>query len=107
MPELPEVETVKRGLSPVLEGRVLTEVIQRRPDLRWSLPDRFGERLQGRQVLRLRRRSKWILIDLSGGPDGAESWMIHLGMSGRMLIDMPDQPPPQPSPFKGGRGFPA
>lgn len=83
MPELPEVETVRRGLEPVLAGRVLSQVEQRRPDLRWPLPDRFAARLQGRQVLRLRRRSKWLLLDL----DGDETWMVHLGMSGRMLID--------------------
>ena len=83
MPELPEVETVKRGLEPVLVGRRLVRVDQRRPDLRWPLPEDFGERLQGRVVLRMRRRSKWILADL----DGNETWMVHLGMSGKMLID--------------------
>ncbi len=83
MPELPEVETVRCGLEPVLEGRVLAHVDQRRPDLRWPLPDRFGARLTGRRVARLRRRSKWLLMDL----DGQETWMVHLGMSGRMLID--------------------
>ncbi|MEM7211278.1 MAG: bifunctional DNA-formamidopyrimidine glycosylase/DNA-(apurinic or apyrimidinic site) lyase [Pseudomonadota bacterium] len=88
MPELPEVETVRRGLEPVLEGHVLAEVVQRREDLRWPLPERFGARLQGRRVLRLRRRSKWILLDLDHGPDGDETWMVHLGMSGRMLIEM-------------------
>ena len=83
MPELPEVETVRRGLEPVLEGRVLARVDQHRPDLRWPLPERFAERLTGRRVERLRRRSKWLLLDL----DGDETWMVHLGMSGRMLID--------------------
>ena len=83
MPELPEVETVRRGLEPVLEGRVLAEVRQYRPDLRWPLPERFAERLEGRRVLRLGRRSKWLLLDL----DADETWMVHLGMSGRMLID--------------------
>ena len=83
MPELPEVETVRRGLEPVLEGRVLVHVDQRRPNLRWPLPDRFGARLQGRRVERLRRRSKWLLLDL----DGDETWMVHLGMSGRLLIE--------------------
>lgn len=87
MPELPEVETVRRGLEPVLTGRVLAQVDQRRPDLRWPLPDRFGERLRGRRVERLRRRSKWILADLDAGVDGPETWMVHLGMSGKMLID--------------------
>lgn len=90
MPELPEVETVRRGLEPVLQGRVLAEVIQRREDLRWPLPERFGERLQGRQVQRLRRRSKWILLDLDRGTHGEETWMVHLGMSGRMQIDGAD-----------------
>ena len=83
MPELPEVETVRRGLEPVLTGHVLARIDQRRPDLRWPLPERFAARLQGRRVLGLRRRSKWILIDL----DNDETWMIHLGMSGKMLID--------------------
>ena len=83
MPELPEVETVRRGLEPVLAGHLLAEVIQRRPDLRWPLPERFAERLTGRRVEGLGRRSKWMLIRL----DGDETWMVHLGMSGRMLID--------------------
>lgn len=86
MPELPEVETVRRGLEPVLDGRVLAHVDQRRPDLRWPLPPRFGDRLQGRRITALRRRSKWLLLDLDTGPDGGETWMVHLGMSGRLLI---------------------
>lgn len=83
MPELPEVETVRQGLIPVMEGHVLTRVIQRRPDLRWPLPERMVERLEGRRVLRLGRRSKYILADIEGG----ETLLIHLGMSGRMLIE--------------------
>ncbi|MEM7506698.1 MAG: bifunctional DNA-formamidopyrimidine glycosylase/DNA-(apurinic or apyrimidinic site) lyase [Pseudomonadota bacterium] len=83
MPELPEVETVRRGLEPVLIGRVLATVIQRRPDLRWPLPAQFAERLQGQRVTRLGRRSKYILTELEGG----ETWLIHLGMSGKLLID--------------------
>ena len=83
MPELPEVETVRRGLAPVMEGRLLIRVIQRRPDLRWPLPERFAERLTGRRVLRLRRRSKYLLADL----DGDETLIVHLGMSGRMLVE--------------------
>lgn len=90
MPELPEVETVRRGLEPALLGRVLAEVEQRRLDLRWPLPERFAERLQGRRVERLRRRSKWILIDLDSCAESYETWMIHLGMSGRMLIEPQD-----------------
>ena len=82
MPELPEIETVRRGLSPVMEGRLILEAEVRRPDLRWPLPERMAERLVGQRVERLRRRSKYILADLSSG----ESLLIHLGMSGRMLV---------------------
>jgi len=82
MPELPEVETVRRGLAPVMEGRVITRATVNRPDLRWPFPDRMADRLTGRAVLRLRRRSKYILADLSS----EETLLIHLGMSGRMLV---------------------
>lgn len=82
MPELPEVETVRRGLVPVLEGRRLLLVEQRRADLRWPFPDRFADRLTGVRVLTLRRRSKYLLADLGSG----EVLLIHLGMTGRMLI---------------------
>ena len=82
MPELPEVETVRRGLVPVLEGHAILHADIRRPDLRWPLPDRMADRLTGARVLRLRRRSKYILADLSTG----ETLLIHLGMSGRMLV---------------------
>lgn len=83
MPELPEVETVRLGLAPVLEGRMLARVVQNRLDLRWPLPDRFAERLAGRRIDRLRRRSKYLLADLDGG----ETLIVHLGMSGRMLVE--------------------
>ncbi|MFN4159294.1 MAG: bifunctional DNA-formamidopyrimidine glycosylase/DNA-(apurinic or apyrimidinic site) lyase [Gemmobacter sp.] len=82
MPELPEVETVRRGLVPVMEGRHITAVAVNRPDLRWPLPEGMGARLTGARVLALRRRSKYILADLSSG----ETLLIHLGMSGRMLV---------------------
>ena len=82
MPELPEVETVRRGLAPVMEGQVIAKAQVNRPDLRWPFPDRMAERLTGARVDRLRRRSKYILADLSTG----ESLLIHLGMSGRMLV---------------------
>ncbi len=81
MPELPEVETVCRGLRPKLEGRRLTRVLQRRPDLRFPLPDGFVERLEGRRVSRIDRRAKYILMHLDSG----EVLLCHLGMSGRML----------------------
>ncbi|MBK5927439.1 bifunctional DNA-formamidopyrimidine glycosylase/DNA-(apurinic or apyrimidinic site) lyase [Rhodobaculum claviforme] len=86
MPELPEVETVRRGLAPAMEGRVITAADVRRPDLRWPLPARMAERLTGARVGLLRRRSKYILADLSTG----ETLLIHLGMSGRMLVSHGD-----------------
>ncbi|GLS85172.1 formamidopyrimidine-DNA glycosylase [Cypionkella aquatica] len=82
MPELPEVETVRRGLIPAMEGRLIQLAEVNRPDLRWPLPANMPERLTGKRVLALRRRSKYILADLSSG----ESLLIHLGMSGRMLV---------------------
>lgn len=82
MPELPEVETVRRGLLPAMEGAVIERAEVNRPDLRWPLPERMAERLTGARVDRLRRRSKYILADLDTG----ESLLIHLGMSGRMLV---------------------
>ena len=88
MPELPEVETVCRGLESSLVGHQLTKVIQRRPDLRWPLPENFAERLQGRTVKRLYRRAKFILADL----DDDYVWMTHLGMSGRMFVHEEPEP---------------
>lgn len=82
MPELPEVETVRRGLEPVMAGRVIERAQVNRPDLRWPFPGRMAERLTGARIEGLRRRSKYILADLSTG----ETLLIHLGMSGRMLI---------------------
>ena len=82
MPELPEVETVRRGISPAMESAVIAQAEVNRPDLRWPFPVDMAKRLTGQQVLRLRRRSKYILVDLSSG----ETLLIHLGMSGRMLV---------------------
>ncbi len=82
MPELPEVETVRRGLAPVLEGRRILRADVRRPDLRWPFPEAMSERLTGARVLRLWRRSKYLLADLSTG----ETLLVHLGMSGRLLV---------------------
>ena len=81
MPELPEVETIVRGLRPQLEGRRLVRVIARRPDLRIPLPPRFADRLLGRTVTRLHRRAKYILADLDDGG----VLIAHLGMSGQWL----------------------
>jgi formamidopyrimidine-DNA glycosylase len=82
MPELPEVETVRRGLEPVLAGRTIARAEVRRPDLRWPFPPGLAARLTGARVARLRRRSKYLLADL----DGSETLIVHLGMSGRILV---------------------
>jgi formamidopyrimidine-DNA glycosylase len=82
LPELPEVETIRQGLEPVLAGRVIARAEVRRPDLRWPFPPRLAERLAGRRVAALRRRSKYLLGDLDGG----ETLILHLGMSGRLLV---------------------
>ena len=82
MPELPEVETVRRGLAPMMEGVVIARAHVNRPDLRWPFPPDMAKRLTGARITALRRRSKYILADLDRG----ESLLIHLGMSGRMLI---------------------
>lgn len=82
LPELPEVETVRRGLAPVMEHVRIAKATVNRPDLRWPFPDRMAERLTGRRIERLGRRSKYLLADLDQG----ETLLIHLGMSGRMLV---------------------
>ncbi len=82
MPELPEVETVRRGLLPAMENQRIVRAAVRRPDLRWPFPERMAERLTGKTVTALRRRSKYLLADLSSG----ETLIIHLGMSGRILV---------------------
>ena len=83
MPELPEVETVRRGLEPILVGNAFASVEQRRPDLRFPLPQRFGERLTGRRIEALDRRAKYLLARLDDG----EVLVMHLGMTGRFSID--------------------
>lgn len=82
MPELPEVETVRRGLLPAMEMTVITQARVNREGLRWPFPPGMADRLTGRRVLGLRRRSKYILADLDSG----ETLLIHLGMSGRMRV---------------------
>jgi formamidopyrimidine-DNA glycosylase len=82
MPELPEVETVRRGLAPVMEGRRVMRLVQNRPDLRFPLPERFAERVSGARIERLGRRAKFLVAELSTG----EALVMHLGMSGRFTI---------------------
>ncbi|MGB3387622.1 MAG: bifunctional DNA-formamidopyrimidine glycosylase/DNA-(apurinic or apyrimidinic site) lyase [Pseudaminobacter sp.] len=83
MPELPEVETVRRGLQPVLEGARIIRVEARRPDLRFPFPDNFAERLTGRRVLSLGRRAKYLTAHVEDGP----VLICHLGMSGSFRIE--------------------
>ncbi|MBB4009520.1 bifunctional DNA-formamidopyrimidine glycosylase/DNA-(apurinic or apyrimidinic site) lyase [Allorhizobium taibaishanense] len=87
MPELPEVETVKRGLAPSMEGRLLTRLELRRPDLRFPLPADFAARVEGRRIVSLSRRAKYLLIDLEDGL----SVLSHLGMSGSYRIERQDE----------------
>lgn len=82
MPELPEVETVVRGLRPHLVGRTFVAVAQRRADLREKLPRDFVRRLQGRRVVAVERRAKYILIHL----DDANMLVVHLGMTGQFVL---------------------
>merc|ERR1712026_459428 len=81
-----EVETVRRGLTPAMEGRRILSAEARRPDLRFAFPDRFAERLTGTVVERLDRRSKYLLARLGSG----ETLLMHLGMSGRFSVTAED-----------------
>jgi len=83
MPELPEVETVMRGLMPVMAGQRIVQADVRREGLRWPFPDRFAARLTGARVEGMQRRAKYILMALDSG----ESLLVHLGMSGKVTID--------------------
>ncbi|TIV71458.1 MAG: bifunctional DNA-formamidopyrimidine glycosylase/DNA-(apurinic or apyrimidinic site) lyase, partial [Mesorhizobium sp.] len=83
MPELPEVETVRRGLQPVLEGARLVKVEARRPDLRFPFPERFSERLTGKTVTALGRRAKYLTMHVEDGP----VLICHLGMSGSFRVE--------------------
>jgi len=82
LPELPEVETVRVGLRPVVEGHTFTDVETRRGDLRIAFPSDFARRLTGRKVTRLWRRAKYLMAELDSG----ETFVIHLGMSGRIAV---------------------
>ena len=83
MPELPEVETVRRGLAPVMEGRSFEHVETHRPDLRFPFPENFADRIAGTRLERLGRQAKFLTAHLSSG----EILIMHLGMSGRFTID--------------------
>jgi formamidopyrimidine-DNA glycosylase len=94
VPELPEVETVRRGLEPALVGATLVGIEQRRPDLRFPFPENFAERLQGRRVEALGRRAKYLLADL----DDSNVLIMHLGMSGSFRIEDPGRADPSTPP---------
>ncbi len=83
MPELPEVETVRRGLAPAMEGRRILAAQVRRPDLRFPFPPRFAQRIEGAIVKRLGRRAKFLTAELSTD----ETLIMHLGMSGRFSVN--------------------
>ena len=87
MPELPEVETTRRGLLPHVVGRTIAEVVVRNPNLRWPVPGDLRKRLKGEKVLAVRRRGKYLLFDFPKG-----HLLVHLGMSGRLSLIRDDAP---------------
>ncbi len=95
MPELPEVETVRRGLEPALSGARLSRVRANRPDLRFPLPEGFVQRLTGARILRLDRRAKYLLAPLDRG----DTLVMHLGMTGRFEIAAPEGGARRPGDF--------
>jgi formamidopyrimidine-DNA glycosylase len=97
MPELPEVETVRRGLQPAMEGAKITRLDLRRKDLRFPFQPDFAARLQGRMITSLGRRAKYLLADLDSG----DVLLMHLGMSGsfRVVSDAPNEKNVMPGAF--------
>lgn len=87
MPELPEVETVRRGLAPALVGQIFERVEVRRPDLRFPFPDGLKSRLEGTRITRLDRRAKYLVARL----DSREALVMHLGMTGRFHVQAPGE----------------
>jgi formamidopyrimidine-DNA glycosylase len=88
MPELPEVETTRRGIAPHVEGRRVAAVVLRRPDLRWPIPREVSELLPGQRIEAVERRAKYLLLHTQAG-----SALLHLGMSGVLRVLPPDAPP--------------
>lgn len=84
MPELPEVETVRRGLAPVMEDSTIVDAVVNRPNLRFPFPDQFAERLEGRKVISVGRRAKYLVLDL----DSDDVLIMHLGMSGSFRVEL-------------------
>ena len=92
MPELPEVETTRRGIAPYITGHHIAGVVIRNPKLRWPIPEHLGETLPGLKVCEVTRRAKYLLIDC-----GAGTLIVHLGMSGslRLLMATQSSTPPR------------
>ncbi len=90
MPELPEVETVRRGLAPYLEGRVIKKIRLNRADLRFPFPEDFCDHLTGAEIIALRRRAKYLLFDLQCARGDRRLWISHLGMTGRFELSSPE-----------------
>ncbi|MFI0847996.1 bifunctional DNA-formamidopyrimidine glycosylase/DNA-(apurinic or apyrimidinic site) lyase [Mesorhizobium sp. IMUNJ 23232] len=99
MPELPEVETVRRGLQPVMEGARIDRVELRRKDLRFPFPERFAKRLAGRTITSLGRRAKYLIVEVEDGP----ALICHLGMSGSFRIERDEEPAALPGQFQHER----
>lgn len=86
MPELPEVETVRRGLSPAMQGKRIERLEVNRPDLRFPFPERFRERVEGARIVHMGRRAKFLVTELST----EDALIMHLGMSGRFTVNSRD-----------------
>jgi formamidopyrimidine-DNA glycosylase len=100
MPELPEVETVRRGLEPVLVGQRIARLELRRKDLRFPFPSRFRARVEGQHVAALTRRAKYLIAELSSG----EGLIMHLGMTGRFIVEEAGRAALEPGAFHADAG---
>ena len=89
MPELPEVETVRRGLAPHIEGRRITDFTLHRADLRFPFPKDFEKRMRGAQVKSFNRRAKYLLAEMQDKTGTPFTWLSHLGMTGRFMLSLP------------------
>jgi len=96
MPELPEVETIRRGIAPHVVGRTIQRVVVRDRRLRWPIARGFERKLQGRRIVAVDRRGKYLLLDLDGSPTaepgGRDRVILHLGMTGNLALQQPGQP---------------
>jgi formamidopyrimidine-DNA glycosylase len=93
MPELPEVETTRRGIEPHISGRVISQLIVRQPQLRWPIPKPLARLLKGQLIDRVQRRAKYLLLHIGAPDQTLGAVIIHLGMSGSLRIINADEPP--------------